>query len=116
MQLPIFIATHNHVKYLRKQFDFDMFDDLIDHSYDLENDDENRMILVLNEIKRLNDNKDLVIEFYKNNKDRFQKNLDLFEKACDKKETLNFFKNINTLNKINNINYYFPKNQKKSLL
>jgi len=116
MQLPIFIATHNHVKYLRKQFGFDMFDDLIDHSYDLEKDDEKRMKLVLEEIKRLNDNKDLVIEFYKNNKDRFEKNLALFQTAYNKKETLNFFKNINTLNKINDTNYHFVKNQKKSLI
>jgi hypothetical protein len=116
MQLPIFIATHNHVKYLRKQFGFDMFDDVIDHSYDLENDDEKRMVLVLNEIKRLNNNKDLVIKFYKNNKDRFDKNLELFQTIYKTEPTLNFFKNINTLNKINNTNNYFVKNQKKSLI
>jgi hypothetical protein len=116
MQLPIFVATHNHVKYLRKQFGFDMFDDFIDHSYDLENDHINRMKMVLEEVKRLNDNKDLVIEFYKQNKHRFEKNLELFQTACNKKETLNFFKNINTFNKINNTNDYFDKNQKKSLV
>jgi hypothetical protein len=71
---------------------------------------------VLEEIKRLNDNKDLVIDFYKNNKDRFEKNLDLLQTAYNKKETLNFFKNINTFDKINDTNYYFVKNQKKSLI
>jgi hypothetical protein len=116
MQLPIFVATHNHVKYLRKQFGFDMFDDLIDHSYDLEKHNEKRMKMVLGEIKRLNDNKDLVIDFYKNNKNRFEKNLELFQTVFNKKETLNFFKNINTFNKINDTNDYFDKNQKKSLV
>ena len=116
MQLPIFVATYNHVKYLRKQFAFDMFDDLIDHSYDLEKDHIKRMKMVFDEIKKLNDNKDLVIEFYKQNKHRFEKNLEFFQTAFNKKETLNFFKNINTLNKINDTNDCFDKKQKKSLV
>jgi hypothetical protein len=79
MQLPIFVATDRHVENLRKKFGFDMFDDLIDHSYDLVKNNQKRMKMVFEEIKRLNNNKDLVIEFYKNNKDRFEKNLALFQ-------------------------------------
>ena len=108
MQLPIFVATYNHVKYLRKQFAFDMFDDLIDHSYDLEKDHIKRMKMVFDEIKKLNDNKDLVIEFYKQNKHRFEKNLEFFQTASNKK--------VNTLNKINDTNDCFDKKQKKSLV
>jgi hypothetical protein len=96
MQLPIFVATYNHVKYLKSRFGFDVFDDLIDHSYDSEPNDEKRMVLVLNEIKRLNDNKDLVIDFYKKNKNRFEKNLELFEEIYKKEETINFFKSLST--------------------
>jgi hypothetical protein len=109
MQLPIFVATYEHLAYLRKQFGFDMFDDLIDHSYDLEKDHLKRMKMVLEEIKRLNDNKDLVIDFYKNNKDRFEKNLNLFKNIYKQNQTINFFKklankNINVLNKMNDVN------------
>ena len=103
MQLPIFVATYGHVKYLKKKFGFDIFDDLIDHSYDLEENNSKRMKMVLEEIKRLNNNKDLVIDFYKKNKNRFEKNLDLFQKAYNKKETLNFFKSLsNKMVKDNN--------------
>lgn len=112
MQLPIYVATHEHVKYLKKEFGFDMFDDLIDHSYDSEPNDKKRMGLVLNEIKRLNDNKDLVIDFYKKNKNRFEKNLELFEEIYKKEEIYNFLKNLsnkminnNTPIKLNNKNY-----------
>ena len=109
MQLPIFIATYKHVLHLRKRFGFDMFDDLIDHSYDLEKDHLKRMKMVLEEIKRLNDNKDLVIEFYKNNKDRFEKNLNLFQNIYKQDQTINFFKKIsnkyiNVLDKMHNQN------------
>jgi len=102
MQLPIFVATYGHVAYLRKRFGFDMFDDLIDHSYDLEENSQKRMKLVLEEIKRLNNNKNLIINFYKENKDRFEKNLDLFQKLYNKKETMNFFKKLLNKNIENN--------------
>ena len=109
MQLPIFVATDRHVENLRKKFGFDMFDDLIDHSYDLVKNNQKRMKMVFEEIKRLNNNKDLVIEFYKQNKDRFEKNLNLFQKAYTKEETINFFKslsnrNINVLDTIDDVN------------
>lgn len=96
MQLPIYVATYEHVKYLKKRFGFDMFDDLIDHSYDLEKDNQKRMKMVFEEIKRLNDNKELVIDFYKKNKNRFEKNLTLFQHIYKKEETINFFKNLST--------------------
>jgi hypothetical protein len=98
MQLPIFIATYGHVGYLRKKFGFDMFDDLIDHSYDLEINSEKRMKMVFEEIKRLNNNKDLVIDFYKNNKHRFEKNLALFQTKYKNKKNINLIKNLLTHN------------------
>jgi hypothetical protein len=100
MQLPIFVATYGHVAYLRKRFGFDMFDDLIDHSYDLEKDAQKRMKMVFEEIKRLNNNKKSVISFYKKNKDRFEKNLNIFQEVYEKEETINFFKTLS--NKIIN--------------
>ncbi len=73
-----------------------MFDDLIDHSYDLEKDYQKRMKMVLAEIKRLNDNKELVIDFYKKNKNRFEENLNLFQEIYKKQETISFFKSLST--------------------
>jgi hypothetical protein len=86
-QLPIFLASPRHVKYLRELHNFDVFDDFIDHSYDKEPDNRKRFFMVLEEIKRLNDNKEKVIEFYNNNLDRFEKNkqsvLNIFRSTKD---------------------------------
>ena len=101
MQLPIFVATQNHVKYLKNRFGFDLFDDLIDHSYDSEPDWKKRMLLVLNEIKRLNDNKDLVIDFYKKNKSRFEKNLKIILNEYDSNDTISYFKKVITKKNLN---------------
>ncbi len=52
----------------------DFFDDVIDHSYDNESDQKKRFSLFTKELKRLNDNKENLIEFYKNNQHRFEEN------------------------------------------
>ena len=70
-QLPIFVSSYNHVKILKDRFGFDLFDDIVNHDYDNEPDDKKRFILVFNEILRLLKNKNQVIEFYKNNEQRF---------------------------------------------
>jgi hypothetical protein len=113
MQLPIFVATYGHVQYLRKRFGFDMFDDLIDHSYDLEIDSQKRMKMVFEEIKRLNNNKKSVISFYKKNKSRFEKNLDLLQEVYNKEETINFFKKLSNKN-IEEINISIDDNDDSS--
>lgn len=70
LQLPIFVASHKHVEYMRRTYGFDFFDDLINHGYDEEYDNDKRMKKVLDEIKRLHENKDKVIDFYKKNVNR----------------------------------------------
>lgn len=70
LQLPIFVASYQHVQYMKETYGFDFFDDIIDHSYDDERDDDRRILKVLNEIKRLNENKNDVVEFFSNNLDR----------------------------------------------
>jgi len=54
---------------------FDMFDDVIDHSYDKENCIENRMNMILEQLKKVCE-KDLGYweEFILNNKQRFHHN------------------------------------------
>lgn len=51
-QLFIHIGAQNNIKYLRK-FGFDVFDDLIDHSYDTEPDLSRRVALAMAEVSRL---------------------------------------------------------------
>jgi hypothetical protein len=70
LQLPLFLASYQHVKLMRQEYDLDLFDDLIDHSYDNEIDDVKRFHMVVNEIKRLSNMRNEISEFYKNNVDR----------------------------------------------
>jgi hypothetical protein len=73
-QLPLFLASYQHVKLMREEYDLDLFDDLIDHSYDNEIDDVKRFHMVVNEIKRLSIMKEEICEFYKNNVNRLINN------------------------------------------
>jgi hypothetical protein len=93
-QIPIFVSTKNHVKILRDKFGFDMFDDLIDHSYDDIDDHKTRFDAVFKEITKLYKNKDSVIEFYKNNEERFVNNRDLIKKLADNKIDYDFFQSL----------------------
>lgn len=73
-QLPLFLATEGHVAKLKKLYGFDMFDDIIDHSYDLIKDPNERLNKIVNEIVRLNNNKNFIIDFYINNIERLENN------------------------------------------
>jgi hypothetical protein len=93
-QLPIFLSSYNHVKMLKDRFGFDLFDDIINHDYDNEPDDKKRFIMVFNEILRLLKNKEQVIEFYKNNEDRFIKNRDKIIDIDNSKRDEIYFKSL----------------------
>ena len=90
-QLPVFIASYQHVQHMRKTWEFDFFDDLIDHSYDLEPDHEKRLIMVADEIKRLHDNKEMVIDFIKNNENRLIYNHNLIKLYNKESPTIKLF-------------------------
>jgi hypothetical protein len=90
-QLPLLIATPGHVKKMKELFNYDFFDDLINHSYDNEPDNQKRLNMIFNEILRLYENEANVIEFYRKNKERFE---------------LNKFK-TQELIKINQSNYFY---------
>ena len=98
MMFPIFVSTYHHVKQLRDIYNFDLFDDIIDHSYDNEPDKFKRFRMVIDEIHRINNRKQFFIEFYNNNQERFEKNkekmhevgyncksldIDIFWNLCD---------------------------------
>jgi GDP-L-fucose synthase len=72
-------------------YGFDFFDDLIDHSYDAEPNNTKRMNMLFAEIKRLHENKDAVIEFYKKNKERIVANYNLLLSLYEEKQTLKYF-------------------------
>jgi len=79
-QLPLFVASYNHVKTLREYYGFDLFDDIIDHSYDLEIDNTKRLFMIFDEIKRLYSIKDKIMSFYKNNEVRLESNRNVLKK------------------------------------
>ena len=93
-QIPIFVATYQHVKYLRDMYGFDMFDDLLNHSYDNEIDNGKRLFMIADEIKRLNENPQLIKDFYKNNEDRFLKNRNIIFEILNDKRDYNFFQSL----------------------
>lgn len=93
-QLPIIVATHNHVKMMKDIYGFDFFDDLINHNYDNEKNDFKRINMIFEEIKRLHDNKDVVKEFYKNNQIRFENNRQLVLNNITYDGDYLFFKNL----------------------
>jgi len=73
-QFPMILGTHGHIKKMKELYDFDFFDDIIDHSYDDEPNQNKRLLMFVDEIKRLNNMKNTIVDFYKNNKNRFEEN------------------------------------------
>ena len=70
---PIFIAVPGTVSYLRN-IGFDVFDDIVDHSYDKIQDPVLRLVTAINANIKLFD-KDYVIPVWELNKDRFNSNI-----------------------------------------
>jgi len=93
-QFPMILATHHHIKSLKEKYDFDFFGDLIDHSYDNEPNQKKRFKLFINEIKRLYENKENLIEFYKNNQQRFEDNKNKVIGIGLKDSDYSFIKNL----------------------
>jgi hypothetical protein len=94
-QIPLILATPNHIKKMKDKYDFDFFDDIIDHSYDSETHDKIRFSMFTEEINRIYKNKDNIKEFYKKNRDRFELNKKkLMEIALDKTEDFDLFWNL----------------------
>ena len=76
-QIPLFFALPGLLNILRK-LGFDLFDDLINNSYDMEFDSTKRLDLILDELEKLL--KMDLIQYKKDNKERFDKNYNLLEK------------------------------------
>jgi hypothetical protein len=98
-QIPIFLASYNHVKMLREEYDFYFFDDLIDHSYDNEIDYVKRFHMVVNEINRLSNMKEEISNYYKNNVDKLIHNHNFIKTYPERKIEENYFLNLINENK-----------------
>jgi hypothetical protein len=93
-QFPMILATHHHIKAMKEKYDFDFFDDVINHSYDNEPNQKKRFNLFVNEVKRLHDNKENLIEFYQNNRDRFERNKNKVIEIINDKSDYDFFRSF----------------------
>jgi hypothetical protein len=93
-QIPIFMATPNHVKTLRHKFNFDMFDDIIDHSYDSETNHRLRFFMIVEQIKKIHKIKILLPEIYENLRNRLIINQNLVLEILKNNQDYNFFKNL----------------------
>jgi hypothetical protein len=88
------VATKGHVKFIKETYGFDLFEDLVDHSYDNEPNIKKRLMMVYDEIKRLNDNKESVIKFYSENQHRFEKNREIICNIPNNDNDLKFLQSL----------------------
>ena len=93
-QIPIIMASTNHIKKIRDLYGFDFFDDIVNHDYDNEPNPKIRFEMIINEISRLNNKKEEIVTFFKQNKERFDKNIEIFEKIKNNKIDYNFYNSL----------------------
>jgi hypothetical protein len=93
-QIPLIVATQHHIKKMKEEYGFDFFDDLIDHSYDELPNIKDRINGVMSEIIKLNNKKEFVINFYNENRHRFEKNREIVCKIPDIIDDYNYFKTL----------------------
>jgi hypothetical protein len=73
-QAPIFISCYNSLSTIRS-YGFDLFDDIIDHSYDNELDPHKRILLAIDQLEKICKTPlQYWVDFKEKNNDRFVKN------------------------------------------
>ena len=94
-QYSMYLAAPYHVQQLR-EYGFDMFDDIIDHSYDLIEDDGLRFKAFTSELIRIENIKEDFTKMYSDHKDRFYKNKETFIKLANKVkiQDIEFFRGV----------------------
>jgi len=93
-QIPIFCATRHHVKSLKEKYDFDLFSDIVNHDYDNECDNVERMKKLILEIKRLNNQKEEIKKIYPSLEERMKLNKIKLFNILKNKDDENFIKNM----------------------
>lgn len=93
-QLPIIVATPHHIKRMRELYDFDWFDDFINHSYDSQENHILRFNEITKEILRLSTMESEIKQFFKDNQKRFEHNREVVREISKSKKDYNFFQNL----------------------
>jgi len=93
-QIPLILSNFEHNKFLKERYDFDLFEDIINYSYDNEKDPRKRLFMFVDEVKRLNSIKDEIINFYKNNQERFELNKAKVTNILQDDTDYKFFKSL----------------------
>ena len=93
-QIPIIMASANHIKKMKDRYGFDFFDDIVNHSYDSELNHQKRFEMIIEEILRLSTKKEEIANFFKHNKSRFDRNVQIFEEMKTDKTDYNFYKSL----------------------
>ncbi len=93
-QIPLILGNYEHNKFLKERYDLDLFEDIIDYSYDNVTTPRDRLFMFVEEVKRINTIKNDVIEFYKNNQERFEQNKRKIINILEDKTDYNFFKTL----------------------
>jgi hypothetical protein len=99
-QIPIIIGNYKYLHFFKERYDFDLFEDLIDLSYDNEPDHRKRLFMAFDEINKLYKNKKKIVKFYKENQERFISNHQKTINIVNDKHDYNFFQKLINL-KIN---------------
>ena len=100
-QIPLFLASYQHINKLKKEHDLYLFEDLIDHSYDNEKNDKIRMNMVVDEILRLSNIKNDIVNYYKSNIDKLIHNHNYIKDFYLKNETNLYFLNLTKKQSLN---------------
>lgn len=93
-QIPLILGNYEHNKFLKERYDLDLFEDIVDYSYDNVMVPRDRLFMFVDEVKRINSNKEFIIEFYKNNQERFEENKKKIINILEDKTDYNFFKSL----------------------
>ena len=100
-QIPLFLASYQHINKLKKEHNLYLFEDLIDHSYDNEKNDKIRMNMVVDEILRLSNIKNDIVNYYKSNIDKLIHNHNYIKDFYLKNETNLYFLNLTKKQSLN---------------
>lgn len=83
-----------HVQTVKEIYGFDVFEDIIDHSYDSENDNKKRLFKLFEEVKRIYKNKNKFISIYPELQDRFENNKKIVLELLNNKDDVEFFTSL----------------------
>lgn len=93
-QIPLILGSQHHIKYMKEEYGFDFYDDIIDHSYDNEPNQTKRLKMFSEEVFRLSNQKNEIKLFYKENKNRFEKNKQIVVNLPNDTKDFYFFKSL----------------------